>query len=1437
MVCVLPGMQVPVLLGEDFQETYEIGIRRSVTQGKIVTFGDSGYHAKAQNVARTAEYLRLRRSAAHTQSFVKAKLHKRSRADRGRRRAISRQDKKLLRAACDVRIPANTCKSVKVTGYFDEDKEWMVEKTLLNSGMDDFFAVPNVLISARLPIVPVANTSNRPRMIRQGDILGQLVDPETQLEHPVDAEHLQSMQQVSARYSAIIEAFRQREVSELDRESYMVFRMDEKGVSHPQEVRLPPSDAPLEPEPPPGKDHTAEPELWGPKTAEVADSSVYLSKDLEKILDVGDLPEHLREEAFAMLKRRIKAFGFDGRLGHLETRCNIRTKEGTQPIAVPMYASSPAKRQVIEEQLEKWFEQEVIEPSKSPWSAPVVIIYRNGKPRFCVDYRKLNTMTIPDEFPIPRQNEILSALSGAQVLSSLDALSGFTQIEMAEEDIEKTAFRTHKGLFQFRRMPFGLRNGPSIFQRTMQSILAPYLWLFCLVYIDDIVVYSKSYEDHIQHLDQVLKAVEDAGLTLSPPKCHLFYGSILLLGHKVSRLGLSTHAEKVRAISEVRRPEKLSQLQTFLGMVVYFSSFIPFYAGIAAPLFQLLRKGVKWHWGAEQEHAFESAKKALQNAPILGHPIEGRPYRLYTDASDEALGCALQQVQPIKIGDLKGTKLYERLAKMHEEGKPLPRLAFSASPKVVDVPEPGRWATKMDDTIVHVERVIGYWSRTFKDAETRYSATEREALAAKEGLVKFQPFVEGEKTVLVTDHAALQWARTYENANKRLSAWGTVFSAFAPDLEIVHRPGRQHSNVDPLSRLPRAPPEHTSPVFDDFPALKTDEELMQQMEDIAQTAAAPRMANLARIENFRDVLDMTGEVQAVGRKRRTTRKNYDVLTRSETERRTNGTKTPPASPPSEAEFELGSSHHAAEEGTQAAGDPYEVQKLWEATHRPPMIHIELSSDILKRYVDGYRKDPAFRQRWESEHSNADSWDPAFRFFKDDRGLLFFRDADFQPRLCVPKPEQAEVLADAHQSAYVTAHAGPEKLWELLSSRFYWPRMKKDVDRFCKTCDICQKTKPSTFSRYGRLTPNPIPVRPYDSISMDLIVNLPWSNDFNAILVIVDRLSKHAQFIPTTTGLNAEGFAALFVRHVACRFGLPTNIISDRDPRWTSEFWRQVAKLLQVKMMLSSSHHPQHDGQTEIVNRRLEIMLRAYVAGDRTSWAEWLPFLEHAYNSTTHNSTGCTPYSLIYTFEPRSPLDYFLAGVQNMSKDVQAYADTAKVRLESARLAVAKAQVKQAKSYNKGRRAMEFSVGELVLVNPHSLEWVESKGEGGKLVQRWIGPFEVQQRINEHTYRLRLGPEYPGSPVFNLQHLKAFNRSPDEFGTRDTLPMHLRALRPADDDQEVEKIVGHKYNKTKKAMMYLVRWIGYSPLHDEWMTARELRNAPEILFAYRKEHQL
>ena len=1175
---VVPGVTVPILLGEDYQQSYELSVTRNVEEGTHISFGRHDHQIRAIPVERTTDFNRMRQSTYMASQYVRRQFHRRNKAKKHRRKMKFGIQEKVVRAAEDYRLKPHQSKPIRVEGHLDEDREWLVQKNLLANANDTFFAVPNVLISAAHPWIPVANLTDHPRYIRKGEIIGTLVDPAEFFDSPSSQEEFEKLQKAAEVIRSVI-------------------------AIHSNQ------------EDPPSGDSEEEQEQYGPKTAAMPDPDVYPSDQLEELIDVGSLPDHLKEDAWTMLRRRIKAFGFDGRLGSLPAKVHIRTIDGQVPISVPMYHASPQKCEIIDEQLNTWFEQGVIEPSKSPWSAPVVIAYRNGKPRFCVDYRKLNAATIPDEFPIPRQSDILASLSGAQVLSSLDALSGFTQLELADEDIEKTAFRTHRGLFQFKRLPFGLRNGPSIFQRVMQNILAPYLWIFCLVYIDDIVIYSKSYEEHISHLDQVLAAIEKAGITLSPKKCHLFYGSILLLGHKVSRLGLSTHAEKVKAIVELEWPKKLSQLQAFLGMVVYFSAFIPYYASICAPLFQLLRKGCKWHWGVEQEHAFQSAKSALQSSPILGHPIEGLPYRLYTDASDEALGCSLQQVQPIRVGDLKGTCTYARLQKAFECGLPPPRLVPGLSTKCKDHEFADEWATEFDETIVHVERVIAYWSRLFKSAETRYSTTEREALAAKEGLVKFQPFIEGENLLLITDHSALQWARTYENANRRLAAWGAIFSAYAPKLEIIHRAGRVHSNVDPLSRLPRAPPLHVSPLERDEPSIRAKETLDERQEVVpAEKMAAVTFAAWS----IEDCLEPPREVLINVRSR-----NKKLL-------------EPEKITPSKLE-----DTSVREDESEELHTLDTTAEYWGAVNPPPTINLAMSEEAKQQWRLSYLDDPMFKGVAQSDSSQYDKLGQGKRFFVDSDGMIFFNNEDYQPRLCVPVSQRNFVLKEAHESPFESAHAGPERLWQSLSSRFYWKRMKLDILKFCRSCDVCQKTKSPNFTRFGMLIPNPIPARPYQSISMDFIVNLPWSEGFNAIYVVVDHLTKHASFIPTTTGLDAKGFAHLFVKIIACRFGLPESIITDRDPRWSSDFWMEVAKALRTRMSLSSSHHPQHDGQTEVVNKLLTTMLRAFVEGKKDQWSLWLHILEFAYNSSVHSSTGTTPLHLLLGFHPSTSGYHYL----------------------------------------------------------------------------------------------------------------------------------------------------------------------------------------------------
>jgi hypothetical protein len=866
----------------------------------------------------------------------------------------------------------------------------------------------------------------------------------------------------------------------------------------------------------------------------------------------------------------------------------------------------------------------------------------------------------------------------------------------------------------------------------MQDILSPFLWIFTLVYIDDIVVYSRTFEDHLRHVDLVLQAIAASGLTLSPPKCHLGYRSIVVLGNKVSRLGLSTHHEKLKAIWELDAPKDRKTLETFLGMAVYFAAYIPYFSWIATPLFKCLRKSeAPFEWRDEQQKAFELVKLALISAPVRGHPEAGQPYRLYTDTSDYAIAGALQQIQLIAIKDLKGTRAYKRLQEAHKKGDPVPDLITRLSKEHDDKRLTPSWNLNWEDTLVPVERVVAYWSKVLAPAETRYSATEREALAAKESLVRFQPFIEGERILLVTDHAALTWAKTYENANRRLAAWGLVFAAY-PQLVIVHRPGRAHSNVDPLSRLPRIP-TFISPARDDLPTSSASTE-HEELQKVWGTFIKER--------------ELAVEVKA-------------IVTRSKSHSASKG-------------------HNNSEERVELP--PHQRLQM-------PATHVFANEETIQRFVQSYRLDKDFaavieRTRSENllEHKRR-----AYRLAEN--GLLYFEDADGKIRLCVPLKERTTIIKEVHDSAHESAHAGRERTLASLREHFYWPSLRCDVIDYVLSCDPCQKVKHDRGPKTGYLQPLAIPSKPFDTISLDFITGLPESLGKDAVLVLVDKLTKFALFVPTTTDVSASETATLIFKRLVKLFGLPSTIIGDRDPRWTSSVWKSLASLFNSRLALSTSKHPQTDGQTEVLNQHLETMLRAYVQADQKDWAQWLDILQLAYNNSSHSSHNSAPAELLMGYKPRTPLDLLsehgLMKIEGLP-DLQLRLKELLAHRESAKDTIKRSLDKQAYQYDKGRCLPKLQVGDEVLINPHSLELVDIKGKSRKLVQRKIGPFEITEVLSPTTYRLRLPDTYPMHNVVNIQHLTKYLRSPDN--SRPFLTNPRDDLRSSE-EYEVERIVG------------------------------------------------
>jgi len=292
--------------------------------------------------------------------------------------------------------------------------------------------------------------------------------------------------------------------------------------------------------------------------------------------------------------------------------------------------------------------------------------------------------------------------------------------------------------------------------------------------------------------------------------------------------------------------------------------------------------------------------------------------------------------------------------------------------------------------------------------------------------------------------------------------------------------------------------------------------------------------------------------------------------------------------------------------------------------------VALNPEVVERFVQGYQDNPFFKQYYADEIPNPNIAITPSHFRKGSNRLLYFIDARWATRLCVPQSQIQFVLEWIHEAPHEAAHRGYIKTLEHIRELFFWRKMNRSTEKFCKTCNVCQKTKVNCTKKMGALRPSHIPSRPFKMVSLNLITGLPplGQEQYMAVLVIVDKLTKFALFIPTHDSLTQEGFTKLFIERVVHVYGMPHRIIADRDKHWATGFWKSVVELHGSKMALSSSHHPQMDGQLEILNATIEQMLQAVVHKDRALWSNWLLVLAFAYNSAKHSSTKDTPNGLL-----------------------------------------------------------------------------------------------------------------------------------------------------------------------------------------------------------------
>ena len=486
-------------------------------------------------------------------------------------------------------------------------------------------------------------------------------------------------------------------------------------------------------------------------------------QNTDKQTTATELPEHLKplvEKASDSLTDEQKQsltdlliqygdifVGPDGKVGRTDIVKHTIDTGDNHPFKLPMRRQPLAQKPIIENELEKMLEQGVIEPSESPWSSPILLVKKkDGSIRFCIDFRKLNSLTRKDAYPLPRIDECLESLGGSKWFSTLDLASGYWQCEVEESDRPKTAFSTHKGLFQFKVMPFGLSNAPACFERLMELVLRGLLWEKCLCYLDDIIVMGKTFVEALDNLKTVFDRFRNANLKLKPKKCVLFQTEVLFLGHKVTADGITTDPSKVESVKTWPQPTSLSELRSFLGLVGYYRRFIPDFSEIAAPLTRLTQKFSKFVWSPQCTESFEKLKELLVSAPILTFPQGDGVFVLDTDASLEGVGAVLSQIQ---------------------DGE---------------------------------ERVISFASRKLSRTQRNYCTTYRELLAVVMFVKQFHHYLWGRPFVVRTDHSSLLWLKRFKRPEGLLARWLSILDTY--DFTIEHRKGSHHSNADTMSRKP-----------------------------------------------------------------------------------------------------------------------------------------------------------------------------------------------------------------------------------------------------------------------------------------------------------------------------------------------------------------------------------------------------------------------------------------------------------------------------------------------------------------------------------------------------------------------------------------------------------------------------------------------------------
>lgn len=489
--------------------------------------------------------------------------------------------------------------------------------------------------------------------------------------------------------------------------------------------------------------------------------------------------------------------------------------------------------------------------------------------------------------------------------------------------------------------------------------------------------------------------------------------------------------------------------------------------------------------------------------------------------------------------------------------------------------------------------------------------------------------------------------------------------------------------------------------------------------------------------------------------------------------------------------------------------------------------VEMNDAFRNALIVGYKKDPHWNSLYQklSMFRQVDD-DTVYHSYKlDSNGLLYYNDTSDSSRwkLCVPSDCHKSIFELVHDHQ---GHSGFSQAYERLRDSYHMPRMSKRLKSYIRSCPVCATVK-SKDRHTGLLSPLPIPDKPCDVITMDFVTGLPIDNDYDTILTITDKFSKYVTLIAGKTTDNSQTVAERWLEKYYPRFGIPTAIVSDRDVRFVSSFWKEVFRSLNCKLLMSTAYSPQTDGQSERSNATMEIMLRSLIGYDtmNSSWVAKLPIIEFAINSQTSEASGMSPFRVMYRFQPRDTSNLLAA------KELEPFIQELDVIRQETANALAYSRTMMAAQYDKTHHPHDIKVSDLVYIENRPNFKIPGLNSN-KLSPKRFGPFEVLEQIGTNAFRLKLPATYRLHDVFSQRHLtKAI---PDTWGRKEVRPPPTLVDHESQTGEfEVESILDHKTTK-RGDTSYLIKWVGYPAHEATWISERESESFSDVLQEYLKK---